>query len=195
MVKIAKTQVCDLEETEAFFQGKDEREKVAFYFHQHWIRLMPSFAQLLMFTAVIAGLLYLFFGFVPSSKDDTGHLLLAMFVTGFSIIQLLFLLRLYHYFLYIVIVTDRKIHRIKKTLFSIDDHESIDIANLQDIDKTQRGLIQNIFGFGSLQLEAQNTIIRIHFIPRIEKIYHEILHIRENIQNQHHEHRHVQLQS
>lgn len=50
---------------------------------------------------------------------------------------------------------------------------------LQDINKCQHGIIQNLFGFGSLILEAQDTTLRLHFVPNVNKKYVHLMHLRE----------------
>ncbi|MEN9560804.1 MAG: hypothetical protein RIQ56_77, partial [Candidatus Parcubacteria bacterium] len=105
---------------------------------------------------------------------------LALLLTAsLALIQLEFIGRFYRYFLYVCVVTDRKVHRIKKTLLAIDDHQSIDLWVLQDINKHQRGIVQNLFGFGTLILEANDTQMRVHFTPDIGKRYEDLLHLRE----------------
>ena len=93
--------------------------------------------------------------------------------------HLLFLTAIYRHFLYIIVVTNQRIHRIKRTLITHDDHQTIDLLMLQDVYKSQHGPIQNILGFGTLTLEAQETVLKIHFTPRIAEKYEQILHIKE----------------
>jgi hypothetical protein len=90
------------------------------------------------------------------------------------------MMRFYRYFLSLTIVTDRKVHRIRKTLLTMNIHESVDLWLLQDITKSQRGIIQNLFGFGSLILEGQNQpLLRIHFTPHITLNHTKLMHLRE----------------
>lgn len=161
------------------FQGKDEHEHFQFYFRQHWIRLIKPLCITIFWSALILGTGYMIFSTIEMKDSQTRHGIILGFYSLFVIVHWNFLVRFYTYFLYIVVITDRRVHRIKKTLFSIDDHQTIDIWQLQDIHKWQHGLIQNLFGFGSLILESQNTVLRIHFVPRIGKIYDRISHIRE----------------
>lgn len=113
------------------------------------------------------------------SEWQNRHGILIALFSIFAIIHITFLMRFYTYFLYLVVITDRRVHRIKKTLFSIDDHQIIDLATFQDIHKWQHGIVQNLFGFGSLIMEAQETVLKIHFVPHIAKIYARLSHLRE----------------
>lgn len=160
------------------FQGHAPDEIVQFYFRQHWIRLVAPLFRLLLwsiFLAIILGITVTFTGAEGEAARRTALMLITFF---FLISQIEFLMRFLGYFLYVIVVTDRKIHRIKKTLFAVDDHQSIDLRMLQDIHKHQHGLIQNLLGFGSLILEAQDTILKIHFTPRIAKKHTALIQLR-----------------
>lgn len=156
------------------FQAMDSSEQFRFYFRQHWIRLVWPFFRMLGW-AVFCGVAI---AFVATTADDTTrHALLIALLLLFIATQGTFLLRFYRHFLYVIIISDRKIHRIKKTFLAVDDHQSIDLASLQEIRKSQHGIVQNMFGFGTLTLEAQESVLRIHFVPKITQQYEKILRL------------------
>lgn len=161
------------------FQGRHADEEFHLYFHQHWIRLLWPFTKLMAWNVLIAGIGYL--TFIPSPINDamTRRALLTLFTVFFLFAHVEFLARFYRYFLYVVVATDRKIHRIKKTLLLIDDHQSIDLSMLQDMAKSQHSIIQKIFGFGTVILEAQETMMRLHFMPHIHETYDKLAQLRE----------------
>jgi hypothetical protein len=165
------------------FPGKDPAEEFQFFFHQHWIRLWwPLRTLLLWMLACIVGLAVTANAFDTSDAVLMRHVLLTAFVVLFCVAQIIFLTRFYKYFLYVIIVTDKKIHRIKKTMLTVDDHQSIDLWNLEDITKNQHGIIQNALGFGTLQLMMQNQDVglKIHFTPFINKKHELIMQLREH---------------
>jgi hypothetical protein len=157
------------------FQGKDPGERFQFYFRQHWIRLLKPFLRMLAETLVIVVIGYFL---VPGAEGPTRRFVVVMLSVFFLLSQFEFLIRFYRYFLTVIVITDRKIHRIKKTLLTTNDHQSIDISSIQDINKSQRGVVQNVLGFGTLVLEAQDTQLRLHFTPDISKRYHDLLKLR-----------------
>lgn len=167
------------------FPGKDPSEEFRFYFHQHKIRMVKAtFHMLLWLAAFAAGA---WFSGVASLEDDaTRRIMIVVLAVFFAVPQLSFLLRLYRHFLYLAIVTDKKVHIFKRTLVSVDRHESVDLSALQDIKKQQRGIVQNMLGFGTLTLEAQNSKLILHFTPHIDKVYDSILALRERA-------RHIQM--
>lgn len=135
-------------------------------------------------TAILIGVEYLFFEQIQPEGETGRHGVLLLVFGFFTLVQWEFLVRFYRHFLSVIIVTDKKIHRIKKTLVFLDTHQSIDLWVLQDIKKTQRGIIQNILGFGTLILEAQDSELRIHFTPKIGKRYNDLMHLRERARHQ-----------
>lgn len=161
------------------FQGKDPQEQFRFYFRQHWIRLLWPFTRTVLLSVLIGAAGWTALGQQAGADATTRHILTTLIFALFCAVQFQFLMRFYRYFLYVVIVSDRSVHRIKKTLLTMDDHENIDLAVLQDIHKSQHGVIQNMLGFGTLYLEAQDTHLRIHFTPHISARYHELMQLRQ----------------
>ncbi len=174
--------VNDVPESDHFdlhFQGRDVHEHFQFYFRQHWIRLLKPFVVTLLWSIIIAASCAFIFFRLGVKDSASRHGILVTCFAIFTAIHLSFLLRFYTYFLYVIVITDKRVHRIKKTLFSVDDHQTIDLWTFQDIHKWQHGPIQNLLGFGSLIMEAQETILKVHFVPRIGRIYARLSHLRE----------------
>lgn len=166
------------------FQGKYPEEKFQFYFHQHWIRLLWPLTRTLLLTLLLIGISFVLLSGPLLQEPAARHTTILFLAVIFLFVQFEFLEKFYNYFLYLVIVTDRRIHRIKKTLLVTDDQQSMDLWVLQDINKSQHGLIQCGLGFGTLILEAQETMLRIHFIPRVGQKYQELMHLREKARKQ-----------
>jgi len=161
------------------FQGKHETEEFQFYFRQHWIRLFKPFIRMLFYNAIIGVISY--FTLVQTVWDVpfARRLTFLALTAALMVANLEFLMAFYRYFLYVIVVTDRKIHRIKKTLMTIDDHQSVDLWSLQEINKSQHGVVQNMLGYGSISLEAQETVLRLHFIPNIADKYVRLMALQE----------------
>lgn len=159
------------------FPGMDEEETYQFHFRQHWIRLLKPILHVI---AWMVGFIVALFSGLPLIEEDTmRRLILVILSFMFLAANGEFLVRFYNYFLYVIVVTDRKLHRFKRTLITMDEHQTIDLWVVQDIDKSKRGLIQNIFGFGTLSLEAQYSALKIHFTPRVTEKHGHLLHLRE----------------
>ena len=161
------------------FPGRDPAETLQFYFRQHWIRLGRPFLHVLPWVLFCIVGLQLLISMPDAGDSRFRHAGLIGIAVIFILTQLEFLAKFYRYFLYVIVVTDKKVHRIKKTLVTVDDHQSIDLWVLQDIHKRQHGIIQNLLGFGTLILDANQTELRIHFVPVIGKKYEVLMHLRE----------------
>ena len=161
------------------FQGKDAGETFQFQFHQHWIRMLWPVAKLLLWNTVIFGIGYSIFFMTFIEDDLTRRLALSLLTLFFVLVYFEFLVRFYRYLLYVVVVTDKKVHRIKKTLITLDDHLSVDLWMMQDIEKCQNGIMQNLLRFGTIILEVQETVMRLHFVPNIASKYEQIMYLRE----------------
>ena len=136
-----------------------------------------SKAALLTLAIFVTG----YFTFWITEIDDPAarHLVIGFLFLFLLVVQFEFLIRFYRYFLYVIVVTDRRIHRIKKTLLTMDEHECFDLWVIQEINKTQRGAQQNLLNFGSLKIEAQDTHLTLHFVPQIGTRYRDLMQLLE----------------
>jgi hypothetical protein len=161
------------------FPGMDPTEQFRFYFQRHWIKVARYLGFLISW--MIAFVLLVPVSGVTATPDDfTRRILVVLLVIFFLVPHFIFIAKIYKHFLCLVIVTDKKVHQFKRTLLAMDTQQSVDLLKLQDIDKLQRSIVQNVFGFGSLKLEAQNTQLRIHFVPRVNEVYNAIMYLRES---------------
>lgn len=161
------------------FPGMTAGEHFQFFYRQHWMRLARMIQALAAGTALYAAALWLITDMQP---DDTRRLLLAFASGAYLLLQLTLLTRFYRHFLYVVVVTDAKVYRIKKTLLTVDDRQTIDLWSLSDATATQHGLFQNVLGFGTLVLHGTEET-RIHFTPRVRQQLNRISHLRTQARN------------
>jgi hypothetical protein len=161
------------------FPGMTAGEHFQFFYRQHWMRLAGMMQALAAGTALYAAALWLI---TDTQPDDTRRLLLAFASGAYLLLQLALLTRFYRHFLYVVVVTDAKVYRIKKTLLTVDDRQTIDLWSLSDATATQHGLFQNMLGFGTLVLHGTEET-RIHFTPRVRQQLNRISHLRAQARN------------
>lgn len=162
-----------------FFQGKHTGETFQFRFYHHWIQLIWPTGKLILKTAILLGVAWVTFLAVESEDVFSRRMLLELYVLLFLLFQFEYLVRFFRYFLRVTVITDRKVHRIEKTLLTVDDHQSIDLWMIQDIDRLQHNIIENILSYGTIILEAQNSILKLHYVPGITKVYEKLIHLRE----------------
>ena len=143
------------------------------------MRLAWPMTKLLISNVLILSAGWISLAVLSANDGFSRHLALTFFTLLFLFAHFEFLIRYYRYFLYVIVITDKKIHRIKKTLLILDDHQSVDLWMLQDIAKHQLGILQNLLGYGTIICEAQETVLRLHYIPHVVARYRDILHLRE----------------
>lgn len=160
------------------FPGQNPGEVIQFYFRQHWIRLIRPVGRMLLWLSLLAIALSLALQIDQPGQEGTRRVMIVLLLVFFLFSQFEFMNEFYRHFLYTIVVTNRKVHRIKKTLFAIDEHQSVELSTLQDVHKAQHGVMQNLLGFGSLTIEAMETVLCIHFVPCIEEKCNAILHLR-----------------
>lgn len=169
------------------FQGQDARETFQFFFRQHWIRMLWPLTRTALLTVLfLGGATWLLAA--GGIGDGQSRVFIAAFAGACLLLtQFWFLARFYRYLLNVSVVTDKRAHRIRKSLVSYDEHESIDLWTLQDIRKIQRGPVQTTFGFGTLLLESADMQMRLHFVPRVVERYGDLLRLVEHARNHRHD--------
>lgn len=149
-------------------------EFVICYFRKHWLILLPTVLTIpIIFCLLAAGLFYLPF-------VNTSHTVAAAAVlTGFFLLHLAIhrqFFKIFYYFLHTIMLTNHRIVEVDRSLFLRDSKNSIDISNVQDIEKKQSGLFQNLLNFGSLviYLSGSSAPSVIDMVPRPEYQYKKI---------------------
>lgn len=161
------------------FQGKHAGETFQFRFYHHWVRLIWPAGKAIIKTAILIGVAWVTFLAVGPEDVISRRVLLELYIVLFLLFQFEFLVRLFRYFLRVTVITDRKVHRIEKTLLMVDDHQSVDLWMIQDIDRCQHNIVENILCYGKITLEAQETVLKLHYVPCITEIYEKVMHLRE----------------
>lgn len=160
------------------FPGMNTTEQFRFYFHQHVMRLWVPTGIMLFWMAVAAVLTYVS-GVMDMEDTAMRRAIIILLALCVFIPQMAFIVRVYNYYMRLVVVTDQKIHIFKRTLMTTDRHESVDLASLLDIDRKQQSVVQNMLGFGTLKLEGPHAQLRLHFTPKIDAVYSKIVSLRE----------------
>lgn len=127
-----------------------DEEVVLSYFRKHWIQIFPALLILPLSCLIcISILVYLL---SPASHTTLGISFLSLgllFLTALIHNQFLSVFR---YYLSTVIATNMRIVILDKSIFFRDSMTAIDLAKIQDIQKTQTGFLQHMFKFGSIRL-------------------------------------------
>lgn len=165
------------------FPGKEPKERFRFYFRKHWVRLVPAGAKALAWTLML--------GFSSITlrlagdpiDDDARHLILVLLGFFFVLFHMLFMRRWYAYFLHVIVVTDMKIHRLKKRYLVMDLERSVDIPSIRDIRREQHGPLQAILGYGTILLDTAQGEFRIDHAPNLTQLHDMLVVQRDKTSN------------
>lgn len=162
------------------FQGKHDNEEYDFHYYRHWIKFVLPFAIMSVGYVVI---FLIFTAFVQQEVEDAlvRHTFLAICIFLTLLLHFNFLKEFYVRFLYVVIVTDKTVHRIRKTLFFTDDHQSIHLKSVQDVKKIKHGILPNLFNYGKITLEAQETTLALHYVPKVKRVHEKLLKLQSKV--------------
>ena len=156
------------------FKGQFEDELVLCYFRKHWIQIVPRLALLLViFILFISGFIFLKF---LSGLGFFGELLLLFGVFVLAYIVHRIFLDIFHFYLHTVIITNYRIVEVDRSVLFKDSKTSIDLTNVQDIQKRQSGLMETLFNYGSLVIVLSGTseTLTLSMVPRPEYQFKKI---------------------
>ncbi|OGJ42404.1 hypothetical protein A3J23_02210 [Candidatus Peregrinibacteria bacterium RIFCSPLOWO2_02_FULL_48_14] len=156
------------------FKGQFEDEQVLCYFRQHWALIVPRLALLpLAFILIFLGFVFLAPLSQPGFFGGLGSLL-GILILVYAIHRIH--LDIFRFYLHTVVITNCRIVEVDRSVFLKDSKTSIDLANIQDIQKKQYGLMQTLFNYGSLVIVLSGTseTLTLTMVPRPEYQFKKI---------------------
>ncbi len=142
-----------------YFKGQLENEEVIAHFRQHWVVII---AQIIYMLLMMSLLTLMFFNGKSIANFIHAHpLSTPFFFTGYVIFAAFFhktFITILNHFVNVVLITDRRIIHYKKTLFFQNIVETIDMAQIQDIQHDLSGIMPNILKYGKIHIIIASTI-------------------------------------
>lgn len=157
--------------TDRHFPGQDRLEEIVLYTRKHPIVLLPHvlgfMASLIIFPMVI----YTLKSFITEPDSLVFPALFLLLFAGYTYYFHRFFLKLFNYYLGITILTNFRIIQLQKTVFFINNKDTIDLHKIQDLKKDQNGLLSTLFNYGTLVVEvsAIHETKCLRYIPYPEK--------------------------
>ncbi|MBD3360851.1 hypothetical protein GF366_03555 [Candidatus Peregrinibacteria bacterium] len=156
-----------------YFKGQQTDEEFICFFRSHWISIIKEFLYFLIFLLIVI----LFVKEIDLIKDVLrgNRELKLFFFTGFLVGTIYlnrFFLKLLNYFVNVGIITNMRIIDHQKTLFFTDNIDSIYMAQIQNIEMKEEGLLPSLLKFGDIKifLAASDTIKTFKAVPNAK--YH-----------------------
>ena len=158
------------------FQGQQPMEVVICFSRKHPIVLLKPFLVMTGLMGMASAGLFLIFGTGIAGESlifKTAIALLVVLITG---TPHLFFLKLFHYFLDIMILTNYRVIDLKKSVFMQDDKEIIDLHEIQDIKKNQDGILPNFLDYGDIKIATASlsTSMTLRTLPSPEYYLNQI---------------------
>lgn len=165
-----------VDNTDRNFRGQQRLETVTCFSRKHPIVLLRSF--LIMFGMMLAASVGIYFILTMETEVFSGGLkaMAVLFFVGITLTHHLFFLRMFHYFLEIMIITNYRVIDLRKSVFLHDGKEIIDLHEIQDIKKNQDGLLPNLLNYGDIKIATASisTAMTLHTLPRPEYYLNQI---------------------
>lgn len=169
-----------------YFKGQQVNENYICFMRHHWIYL---FREYVYFTIFILIAIYALVNIeiiqnVLRGNRELKMLFLTIFLIGTFFIHRFFL-QILNYFVNIGIITDIRFVDHQKSLFFKDNMDSVDMAQIQNIERIGEGVLPELFGYGDIKiyLTASAGIRTYYFIPNVKFHYRCIARQKEARQN------------
>lgn len=156
------------------FKGQFEDEVVLCYFRKHWIKIIRRVLLIpILIIVIFSG--FSFFNVL----SQNGLLVHVLVLLGFGLLTYLIhkqFLAIFHYYLNTVMITNYRVVEVDKSLYFVNTKNSVDLHNIQDVQKNQVGLLQSLFNYGSLiiVLSGASESVHLDLVPRPEYQFKKI---------------------
>jgi len=152
------------------FKGQQAQEEVICFFRKHWITALPTFIGLFVFifVEIIFFINFHFFRNLFIYNTSMSLLLVGVMMLATAHFHKVFM-RLFKHFMVVVIFTNSRVIEYKKSLFVHDSQEILDLIKIQDVKKSQEGVIRNFLKYGDLKitLSSSEASKLITFVPNV----------------------------
>ncbi len=153
-----------------YFKGQHADENLVCFFRHHPIMLVKEFAYFIVFLFVLI-LLVSKIGVIQEVIRGDREMKL-LFITCFLILNVCmhrFFIKVFNYFMNIGIITDVRVIDYEKTLFFKNVFDSIDMAQIQNIERLGDGFVANLLGYGDIKifLNASSSVKVFRYLPNV----------------------------
>lgn len=170
-----------------YFKGQQDNETFICFMRHHWIYLIREFVYFTIFVVIVAFMVLKIDAIIDILRGDKAMKLLfaTLFLTGTLFIHRVFI-KVLNYFVNTGIITNIRFMDHQKSLFFKDNMDSIDMAQIQNIERIGDGLLPSLLGYGDIRifLNASSGIKTFHCITNAKFHFRCINRQRELRQSQ-----------
>ena len=153
-----------------FFRGQGHEEHVLAFCRRHWPGLIFEITGFVI--AIIAIIFFVLFYTLIRQALSPALYNFIIFTCAPLLIYYFhrFFLILFRHHLTVIIITNIRILSITKSIYFINEKETVDLLMIQDVHKYQSGFFENMFNFGDLYITLASSAagIRLKLIPNPE---------------------------
>lgn len=154
-----------------YFKGQQKNEEYICFFRHHWIRILKEIFYFTIFMSIAVISLSRMGEIQELIRGDVEMKLL--FLTGYvacTIFMHRIFLKLLNYFVTIGIITNMRIIDHQKTLYFLDNVDSIDMGQVQNVESLKQGLLPHLLGYGDIKifLNASAMVKTINSVPNAQ---------------------------
>ncbi len=152
------------------FRGQAHEEHVLAFCRKHSTSLFYEFFIFGITVALITLFMVNFRAIADIFTPGLLHLLMLVVGTMLTYYIHRFFLVLLRHYLTVIIITDIRILTITRSVYFVNEKESVDLTTIRDVHKYQSGLLENMFNYGNLKitLGTSATCIEMSSIPNPE---------------------------
>lgn len=140
--------------TNLYFKGQTKHEEVLCFTRKHWVLIVPYIVVFIILILCVA-LIFSYVG-IPEAKSYLGGdtYIVIMTIGVFSITFLLhhIFIKIFNYYLKVFIITNTRVIELNKTLYFVDDRDTIDLSDIQDLSMQKEGIMHTILDYGQLRI-------------------------------------------
>ena len=166
--------------TNNHFPGQKEGEQIKYLVRKHWIIYVRILLFLIAtFLVPLIGFFWLEFGF--DFTANTKKVITLLFLIYLEILTLITFIRWLEEELDLIIVTNERVISIDQVTFMHRTISETELVQIQDVKHIAKGVMSNVLGFGSLQIQtaADKIAFIIHEIPEPYKMARKIMDVRD----------------
>lgn len=157
------------------FPGQQPGEEVELLAVFHGIRIIPFLIYIVIFMLIIIIINY-FVDLTPEMHLYINTILVALLIHILCV-------RLYNYFLKVIIITNRRLIYIQHSTLLKRERETIPMTNIQDFRFKQNGVLPRIFGYGDLMILGSSSEVKYKFkyVPKVNKVHHILCEVHQRM--------------
>lgn len=173
------------EEFVKYFRGQQPGEKFIGFFRHHWFYLLKDFIYfiLMVVASVIVAVNFSSIKGLVAGSSAMKMLFLILFCVN-TVYLHRFFYKIFTLFVDTGIITDIRIIDHQKTLLFRDTMDSVDMAQIQNLEKVEEGILPKVLNYGHLKifLTASSSVKTFHDVPNAAYYFKLLTTLRENRQ-------------